>query len=98
MVAPLLLSIALAADPATAFSGRDRQLAVAIPRLEAAVAVDGVLDEEAWQKAARLTDFSQYSPVDGRPADDPTEVLVWYSPRAIYFGVKAQAAWTCPQQ
>ena len=89
MVAPLLLSIALAADPATAFS---RQLAVAIPRLEAAVAVDGVLDEEAWQKAARLTDFSQYSPVDGRPADDPTEVLVWYSPRAIYFGVKAHAA------
>jgi hypothetical protein len=40
----------------------------------------------------RLTDFSEYSPVDGRPADDPTEVLVFYSPTAIYFGVKAHAA------
>jgi hypothetical protein len=43
-----------------------------------------------WRRAARLTGFSQYQPVDGRPADEPTEVLVWYSPDAIYFGVKAR--------
>ena len=54
--------------------------------------IDGVLDEPVWQQAARLTDFSQYSPVDGRPAEDATEVLVFYSPTAIYFGVKAHAA------
>jgi hypothetical protein len=40
----------------------------------------------------RLTDFSQYAPVDGRPAEDATEILVFYSPTAIYFGVKARAA------
>ncbi len=54
--------------------------------------VDGVLDEAVWQQAVRLTNFSQYSPVDGRPADDPTEVLVFYSPTTIYFGIKAHAA------
>ena len=36
-----------------------------------------------------LTGFSQYLPVDGVPAEDSTEVLVWYSPTAIYFGVRA---------
>ena len=40
----------------------------------------------------RLTDFSQYSPVDGRAAEDATEVLVFYSPTTIYFGIKAHAA------
>ena len=63
------------------------------PRVElpaAAVTIDGVLDEAVWQQAARLTGFSQYAPVDGRPAEDDTEVLVFYSPTAIYFGVKAQ--------
>ena len=62
---------------------------VEIPRLEASVAVDGRLDEPAWEKAARLTDFSQYEPVDGRPAAEQTEVLVWYSPDAIHFGIIA---------
>ena len=77
------------------YSGRDNQVHVTLPRVDAPAAtitVDGVLDEAVWQQAARLTDFSQYSPVDGRPADDPTEVLVFYSPTAIYFGVKAHAA------
>ena len=36
-----------------------------------------------------LTGFSEYLPVDGLPAEDSTEVLVWYSPTAIYFGIRA---------
>ena len=51
--------------------------------------IDGKLDEPVWNEAARLTGFSEYQPVDGRPAEDSTEVLVWYSPTAIYFGVRA---------
>src|SRR5919109_893458 len=42
-----------------------------------------------WARAARLTGFSQYAPNDGVPAADSTEVLVWYSPNAIYFGIRA---------
>src|SRR5262249_54401942 len=57
--------------------------------LEAAITIDGELSEAAWSQAARLTDFSQYQPVDGRPAAEPTEVLVWYAADAIYFGIKA---------
>src|SRR2546422_11699842 len=27
--------------------------------------------------------------LDGRPAEDSTEVLVWYAPEAVYFGIRA---------
>jgi hypothetical protein len=60
-----------------------------IPRLEASVQVDGNLDEPAWAQATRLTGFWQYQPVDGRRAEEETEVLVWYAPDAIHFGILA---------
>lgn len=63
---------------------------VTIPRRDSAVIVDGRLDEPVWREAARLTDFHQYQPVDGRPAEEATEVLVWYAPTAIYFGIIAR--------
>jgi hypothetical protein len=57
--------------------------------IETAVAVNGQLDEPVWSKAKLLTGFSLYSPVDQRPAPDSTEVLVWYSRKAIHFGIRA---------
>jgi hypothetical protein len=60
-----------------------------VPRLEATVQIDGSLDEPVWSAAARLGGFWQYQPVDGRPAEETTEVLVWYAPDAIYFGILA---------
>lgn len=71
------------------YNGRAGQLDVRIPRQEAEPSVDGKLDEEAWSNAALLTGFSQFSPTDGVPAADSTEVLVWYSPIAIHFGIRA---------
>ncbi|MGH9144510.1 MAG: DUF5916 domain-containing protein, partial [Vicinamibacterales bacterium] len=88
MIAALVLAAAV-------YSGRDNQLHVTPPRVDvpaATVTIDGVLDEAVWQQAIRLTDFSQYAPVDGRAAEDRTEVFVFYSPTAIYFGIKAQAS------
>ncbi|HEX5520499.1 MAG TPA: DUF5916 domain-containing protein [Longimicrobiaceae bacterium] len=65
--------------------------AVEIPRVEgAAVTIDGVLDEAVWSEAARLTGFRQYEPVDGRAAEEETEVRVWYAPDAIHFGILAR--------
>lgn len=62
---------------------------VAVPRIDERIEVDGVLAEPVWMRAAVLRGFSQYLPVDGRPADDSTVVLVWYSPTAIHFGIRA---------
>ena len=76
------------APPAT-YSGRAGQLEVRVPRHEAVSAVDGKLDEAIWGETAVLTGFSQFSPADGVPAVDSTHVLVWYSPTAIHFGIRA---------
>ncbi|HKG92014.1 MAG TPA: DUF5916 domain-containing protein [Gemmatimonadaceae bacterium] len=73
------------------YHGRRRELDVQPPRIEATVAIDGRLDEEPWRRAAVLTGFSQYAPLDEQPAEDSTEVLVWYSPTAMHFGVRAWA-------
>src|SRR3989441_1850388 len=85
----LLAVCLLLCSDSTSYSGRDRQLDVRIPRLEAEVVIDGDLSDSVWAHAARLTGFSQYSPNDGVPAVDSTQVLVWYSASAIYFGIRA---------
>ncbi|MBI4421088.1 MAG: carbohydrate binding family 9 domain-containing protein [Gemmatimonadetes bacterium] len=73
------------------YSGRAERIQVGLPRVEepGEIRIDGALDEAVWGGAALLTGFSQYQPQDGLPADDSTDVYVWYSPTAIYFGVRA---------
>lgn len=89
MLIPLVLAALLPQD-SLVFNGRANQVSVPIPRLEGPVQVDGRLDEATWARAARLTGFSQYQPVDGRAAEEETEVLVWYSAEAIHFGIRAR--------
>ena len=87
------LLLALAQDSAAGFSGRENRIRVPVPRGPAPgaqIAIDGRLEEPVWSQAARLTGFSQFQPVDGRPAEEPTEILVWYGTDAIYFGVRAR--------
>ena len=58
-----------------------------VPRMDAQVKIDGVLDEQPWQKAARLTPFVRNdSPT---PARVETEVRLWYDQAALYLG------WIC---
>jgi hypothetical protein len=58
-----------------------------IPRIDAPVKIDGVLDEPAWQKAARLTPFVHSDTM--QPARVNTEVRVAYDAAALYLG------WIC---
>ncbi len=85
----LSLMVLLPQDTGSVYRGSAGEISVQPPRIEATATVDGVLDEPVWQRAARLTGFSQFQPVDGRPAEEPTEVLVWYAPDAIWFGIRA---------
>ena len=90
LVLSALVAASFPSDPQT-YNGREGRLDVAPPRVQAEVTVDGRLDEPVWVQAARLTGFSLYAPVDGRPAPDSTEVFVWYSSKAIHFGIRAYA-------
>ena len=89
MLLPFLAAFQLAAAQPRVYNGRQGQLHVSPPRLEATIQVDGTLNEPVWNQAALLTGFSLYQPADGRPAPDSTEVFVWYSPTAMHFGIRA---------
>jgi hypothetical protein len=82
-----LLALNLAEPPV--YHGRAGKLEVEIPRMEVEVEIDGRLDESVWRRAAVLTGFSTYLPVDGRAAEDSTEVLLWFSPTALHVGIRA---------
>ena len=90
MFLSFLVAATLLQDSTLVYSGRANRTHVDIPRLDTAVTVDGNLNEGVWSRGARLVGFSQYQPVDGRPAEEPTEVLVWYSSDAIHFGIRAR--------
>ena len=85
----LVARLAVVLPAALTYIGRENQLSVPIPRIAADVTVDGNLNEPVWQQAALLTGFSECSPHDGIAAADSTHVLVWYSPTAMYFGIRA---------
>lgn len=85
---PLLLLVLQSAGDPPVYDGR-LQKEARLPRIDASARIDGVLDDEVWSRAARFVGFTQYRPVDGRPAEDSTEVLAWYAPDAIYFGIRA---------
>ncbi len=101
MFLPVLAILQLAAagsgpalpSPDSVYNAREGRTSVRVPFLDAdaasEVVVDGVLDEGAWGRAALLTGFSQYQPVDGRSSPDSTEVRIWYGRDAIWFGVRA---------
>ncbi len=87
----LLLSLMVCHTVLAAISPlTDPKNAVPPPRIEGeSVDIDGIMDEAVWEKAAIFRGFSQYLPVDGRPAEDSTQVSVWYSPTHIHFGIRA---------
>lgn len=100
----LLMAGALACAPAcplsadtvpapVVYDGSAGQLDARIPRVEdPGVRVDGRLDEDVWRGAAVLTGFTQSSPAEGIPARERTEILVFYTPRELFIGVRAHAA------
>ena len=58
-------------------------------RVSGSIAIDGKLDEAAWQSAPRSSGFTQRFPKDGIPADLATHFAILYDDHAIYVGVWA---------
>lgn len=59
--------------------------AVRVP--DAAIVVDGVLDEPEWEQATSATTFWQQQPDEGQPASERTEVRILYTANTLYVGV-----------
>jgi hypothetical protein len=89
LLGALQLATAQVPPTPTVYDGRKGETSVHAPLFAETATIDGNLDEPVWSRAALLDGFSEYQPADGRPAPDSTEVLVWYSPDAMYFGIRA---------
>ena len=85
LVLPLLVVLLVGhADRAAtqdAPNGGSRKVAVAT-RADTPVAIDGALDDEAWQMATPLTDFIQADPLEGEPPTEQTEVKLLFDDEA----------------
>jgi hypothetical protein len=56
-------------------------------RITEGIALDGRLEEPAWQLAMPATDFIQQQPSPGQPASQQTEVRFLYDETNLYIGV-----------
>jgi len=83
-LALLLLAVSLPVFPA---GERPAPPAVRAVRTDAAIRIDGVLEEPPWQGPA-ATGFRQSDPDDGRPATERTEVWVAYDRRNLYVAAR----------
>ncbi len=57
-------------------------------KTDAAITIDGRMDEEAWQKAPVISGFRQVEPEQGEPARFQTEVRVLFDNQYIYIGAR----------
>ncbi len=90
-LAPLVLILSAALIPAAAGASdsslpRTDRGVYRAERTREPIAIDGVLNEAAWQAAPVITGFVQRDPDEGKPATEPTFVRVLFDDDAIYVG------------
>jgi Domain of unknown function (DUF5916)/Carbohydrate family 9 binding domain-like len=60
-----------------------------IPRFHEPPAIDGLLTDEVWKQAARLSDFYQTNPGDNTEPSYRTEALIGYDSKTLYLAFRA---------
>ncbi|MGE4657736.1 MAG: DUF5916 domain-containing protein, partial [Gammaproteobacteria bacterium] len=55
-------------------------------RTETPPVIDGVLDDDAWSRAAVIADFLQSKPIEGAEPTERTEIYLLYDDDALYIG------------
>ena len=83
----LIGSIATAlADPAP------EPASVVVSDTTGPITIDGLLDEESWQRAIPVTDFRRYEPTAGGPPPGQTEVRFLQDEQNLYVGIRVTDA------
>ena len=63
----------------------EKAKAIAIPRFDKPPVIDGKLDDEVWKQAVVFKDFLQTSPGDNIAPSKPTEAMIGYDSKTLYF-------------
>ena len=69
-----------------------RKQARAVRLAVGAIRLDGRLDDEAWRKAAPITEFVQAEPNEGAAPSDPMEVRFLFDDNALWIGARMRSA------
>ena len=59
-----------------------------VARRNGDIAIDGRMNESAWDAAAPITSFTQVDPQEGQPASERTEARILVDDDAIYVGMR----------
>ena len=78
----------LASAQATTRSQNDPRPVAHAALRQGEITIDGRVDEAAWAAATPITDFSQSSPDEGKPASQRTEIRILYDASALYIGAR----------
>ncbi len=83
-------SSALEAQEDTNISARVDDVDLALrafrPSGDLQINLDGRIDEDVWQNATAITDFTQQEPVEGNDPSEPTEIRVVFDDDNLYIG------------
>ncbi|WOK06827.1 DUF5916 domain-containing protein [Imperialibacter roseus] len=69
------------------FSPSEKRLSIRATSINDKMAIDGVLEEEAWSRADSLSDFIQIEPNQGRASENKTTVKLLFDKEFLYIGV-----------
>src|SRR5437868_14647 len=58
---------------------------IVVPRFDKPPVIDGKLDDEVWKTAAVFKDFYQINPGDNITPSKPTEAMIGYDAKTLYF-------------
>jgi len=81
----VLLTVLLSALPSLAQRSTPDRLKAS--RIDSPIDLDGALDEEAWSKAHRISNFTQRELEENEPATEKTEVAVLFTETDLYLGI-----------
>ena len=73
--------------PLSSFPQRSTPDRLRAMRIDSPIILDGALDEEAWAKAPRISNFTQRELEENKPATEKTEIAVLFTKTDIYIGV-----------
>ena len=85
----LAVGVFAAAAAPVAASETEEKVPHRIPRVDSAVVIDGVLDDEAWEKALVMGVNTEVRPGENVPAPVETDMLLAYSETHFYVGFRA---------
>jgi hypothetical protein len=69
-------------------AAEDQNKRIEVHRIDADIAVDGVLDEAAWADAVVITDLHQLNPVEFAPPSQRTEIRLFFDENALYVAAR----------